>query len=230
MRPTAMVGLLHQAFAGGRLMAQLDDVRNAARDCRNCDLYRDATQTVFGMGSASARIMLVGEQPGDQEDRRGQPFVGPAGRLLERALAEAGLAPGELYLTNAVEHFRWRASGKRRLHVKPDARHIRACRPWLIAELDAIEPEILVLLGVTAGHSVFGKAMTISALRGRVLPSPLHDRTIVTVHPSSILRIPDQATRDAAFHIFASDLRLARRAPDDRPSPFVDSRGQSGLY
>ena len=190
----------------------IDTLRNAAASCKGCDLWRNARQTVFGAGSESARMVLIGEQPGDQEDRTGVPFSGPAGQLLDRGLVDAGIDREEVYITNAVKHFKWLPRGKRRLHQKPNGREITACRPWLVAELEAIRPRVLVCLGATAARSVLGKTTKISDHRGEVLQSDLSDRIIVTVHPSSILRIEDPDMRQIAMRRFVDDLRAARRA------------------
>jgi DNA polymerase len=187
----------------------IDQLRESAAGCRACELWRDATQTVFGEGAGNPRLMLVGEQPGDQEDLQGKPFVGPAGRLLDRALAEAGIERGEVYVTNAVKHFRFTRRGKRRLHEKPNAGQIRACRPWLEAEIDAIKPRLIVLLGATAAQSVMGPAFRVSRQRGEVLSSPFGVPVVATVHPSSILRAGDDASREAALASLIADLRVA---------------------
>jgi DNA polymerase len=155
--------------------------------------------------------MLVGEQPGDQEDLQGHPFVGPAGRLLDEALVEAGIDRGRVYVTNAVKHFRWTRRGKRRLHEKPNAQQMRACRPWLEAEIDVVRPKLIVLLGATAAQSVMGPDFRVSRQRGEVMPSPFGVPTLATVHPSSILRATDSASRDAAMESFISDLRVAAK-------------------
>ena len=169
-------------------------------------LYEDATQTVFGAGPVrSARLMLVGEQPGDREDREGRPFVGPAGRVLDRALEEAGIERGEAYLTNVVKHFKWRPAGKRRLHQRPNAEEIRACRPWLDAELAVVEPRVLVCLGATAAQSLLGRDFRVTQQRGRPLDSDLAEHVLATVHPSSILR-GDPATRERDYGELVKDL------------------------
>jgi uracil-DNA glycosylase len=191
-----------------RTVAQL---AAAAATCRACDLWKDATQTVFGEGPERARLMLVGEQPGDQEDRQGHPFVGPAGRLLEQALDEAGIDRRQVYLTNAVKHFRWTRRGKRRLHEKPNAAQVRACRPWLEAEVAAVRPALIVLLGATAAQAVMGPSFRVSKQHGVVLDSPLGVRVLATVHPSSILRATDSAARDAAMSSFVADLMVAAK-------------------
>jgi uracil-DNA glycosylase len=193
---------------GARTVAKL---AAAAATCRACELWKDATQTVFGEGPERARLMLVGEQPGDQEDRQGHPFVGPAGRLLEQALDEAGIDRRQVYLTNAVKHFRWTRRGKRRLHEKPNAAQVRACRPWLEAEVAAVRPALIVLLGATAAQAVIGPAFRVSKQHGVVLESPLGVRVLATVHPSSILRATDSDSRDAAMSSFIADLMLAAK-------------------
>jgi DNA polymerase len=193
----------------------LEDLRRAAASCTACDLYKHATQTVFGEGAPRAEIVLVGEQPGHEEDLAGQPFVGPAGRLLDQALAEAGLDRRRLYVTNAVKHFKWtkdKGGGKRRIHDKPNQSEIEACRPWLQQELWLIRPEVVVCLGVTAASAVLRKRVTISASRGESLESPDGFRTFVTVHPSAILRIPDRKDREAEMQRFVHDLRRAARS------------------
>lgn len=190
----------------------LEDLKEAAAGCRACDLWENATQTVFGEGTGRARMMLVGEQPGDQEDLQGKPFVGPAGRLLEKALEEAGIDRAKVYITNAVKHFRWTRRGKRRLHEKPNAGQIRACRPWLEAELEAVRPRVMVLMGATAAQSVMGPSFRVSVQRGQVLRSPSGVPVVATVHPSSILRAPDDESREIALKSFISDLRVAAAA------------------
>ncbi|MER6348317.1 UdgX family uracil-DNA binding protein [Streptomyces sp. NPDC001595] len=191
--------------------AGLDALRRAAAGCRGCPLHRDATQTVFGAGSADARVMLVGEQPGDQEDRQGRPFVGPAGKLLDRALAEAGIDPAEAYVTNAVKHFKFTRSEprKRRIHKSPTLRETTACGPWLAAELALVEPELIVVLGATAGKALLGSSFRVTETRGTVLEREIHgrpERLVATVHPSSVLRADD---REAAFAGLVHDLRAA---------------------
>ncbi|WP_026361339.1 UdgX family uracil-DNA binding protein [Amycolatopsis nigrescens] len=195
---------------------KLPELAAAAGSCRGCGLYRNATQTVFGAGPAEARMLMVGEQPGDAEDRAGAPFVGPAGRLLDRALEESGIDRGQVYVTNAVKHFKYvRAErGKRRLHKKPSRTEIVACRPWLYAELDATGPELLVFLGATAAQSVLGTSFKITEQRGKLLDPPdglgrRPVRLVATVHPSSVLRAPD---RDRAYRAFLADLRTAAAA------------------
>ncbi len=192
-------------------------LRAAAAGCRGCGLYEHATQTVFGAGPVrSARLMLVGEQPGDREDREGKPFVGPAGRVLDRALDEAGVERGETYVTNAVKHFKWRPAGKRRLHQRPNAEEIRACRPWLDAELAVVGPEVVVALGATAAKALYGPSFRVTRDRGSFVESELAPFATATVHPSSILRIDDSEERRVAEAELAEDLARAA-AKLDRP-------------
>ncbi|MBW0093089.1 UdgX family uracil-DNA binding protein [Pseudonocardia sp. KRD-184] len=187
-------------------MSDLDELREAAASCTACELYEPATQTVFGAGPPSAWLMLVGEQPGDREDLDGAPFVGPAGRLLDTALQRAGIDRTEVYVTNAVKHFRFEASGNRRLHKTPGVTHVRACRPWLDGELAAVGPAVVATLGATAGKALLGSAFRITAERGR--PRPWEDRTLVpTTHPSAILRTPPEQ-RDEALDALVADLRV----------------------
>ena len=193
------------------MATSLKALREEAAGCMRCDLYQHATQTVFGEGAAHARVMLVGEQPGDQEDRQGHPFVGPAGQLLDEALATAGFARRDIYVTNAVKHFKWEPRGKRRLHQKPNAREVAACRPWLEAELAAVRPELLIALGATAAQALFGRDFRVTKERGRDLPSPFAPHALATVHPSSILRAPDAQARQRALRDFVADLVAARR-------------------
>jgi DNA polymerase len=190
----------------------LPALRSAAAECRGCALYLSATQTVFGEGSASARVMFVGEQPGDSEDRQGRPFVGPAGKLFDRALSEAGLAREDAYVTNAVKHFKFEQRGKARLHKKPNSGEIGACLPWLRTEIELIKPEILVLLGATAAQALFGAQFRITQQRGKPLPSELADLVLATAHPSSILRAPDAEARESAFRELVADLKLVAKA------------------
>ncbi|MEV8535492.1 UdgX family uracil-DNA binding protein [Streptomyces sp. NPDC051211] len=198
----------------------LTGLRRAAADCRGCPLFQDATQTVFGKGPARARLMLVGEQPGDQEDRQGEPFVGPAGQLLRRALDEAGLGDEDTYLTNAVKHFKFTAAphGKRRIHKAPSLREMTACRPWLAEELRLVAPEVLVVLGGTAGKALLGSSFRVGEQRGVLLPMPAldggepgagHGQLLATVHPSAVLRADD---REAAFRGLVADLSVAATA------------------
>ncbi len=186
-------------------------LRAAAEGCRGCDLWRDATQTVFGAGPDDAGVLLLGEQPGDREDRLGQPFVGPAGHLLDQALKSAGIAPGVVYRTNAVKHFKWEERGGRRIHKKPSRTEVVACQPWFRAELTAIAPRVLVLLGATAAQSVLGPGFRVTTGRGRVPDGPEGMTTIATVHPSSILRAPGDR-REEELEAFVEDLRLVAGA------------------
>ena len=190
----------------------LTKLRRAAGGCRGCELWEDATQVVFSTGRRTAALMLVGEQPGDREDTSGEPFVGPAGQLLDRALVDAGIARGEVYLTNAVKHFRHVQRGKRRLHQKPELRHLVACRPWLEAELAVVRPDVVVVLGATAARAVLGRPAKIGAERGRLLDEPEGRRTLITTHPSALLRLRDRSDRDAAYDDLVSDLAAAASA------------------
>lgn len=184
-------------------------LREAAAGCRACPLWRNATQTVFGEGPVKADLILVGEQPGDREDREGRPFVGPAGRVLDEALAEAGIDRGRVYVTNVVKHFKWSARGKRRIHQKPNAEEIGACKPWLEAELAAVRPQVLVALGATAAQALLGRGFRVTRERGVPVESDLAPHVLATVHPSSILRARDEAERREAYATFAADLRAA---------------------
>lgn len=185
-------------------------LRGAAPDCRGCELYRDATQVVFSAGSPSAGMALVGEQPGDREDLAGEPFVGPAGRVLDGAIEDAGIPRDRIYLTNAVKHFRFELRGTRRIHAKPSVAHIEACRPWLAAELGLVRPEVIVCLGATAARAVLGRPVAIGATRGRPLDDRVDGaRVFVTAHPSAVLRIRDAAERASAAARLVADLRVA---------------------
>jgi DNA polymerase len=186
----------------------------AAHGCRGCDLYKTATQVVFGAGPRSARVMFVGEQPGDQEDRQGAPFVGPAGALLDKALEDAGIPRDQVYVTNAVKHFKWEPRGKRRIHKKPRVSEIKACRPWLEAELKAVKPAVVVCLGATAAQSVLGPQFKLMQNRGKVLPSVMPDasQVVATIHPSSVLRAPDSEGRRQAFEKLVADLKVVAKA------------------
>jgi DNA polymerase len=190
----------------------LKALREAAARCRGCDLYEDATQTVFGEGRRSARMMLVGETPGDREDREGHPFVGPAGRELDKALERAGIDRRDVYLTNAVKHFRFEERGKRRIHQRPDARHVRACHPWLEAELRLIKPEALVVMGAIAAKALLGNAFKVTEQRGRLLDCDLAPIAVATIHPSAILRERDDDARKRQREAFTRDLEVAARA------------------
>jgi DNA polymerase len=185
----------------------LTNLRKAAAGCRACPLWKTGTQTVFGEGSSEAKVFFVGEQPGNDEDLQGRPFVGPAGKLLDRALEEAGIDRTEVYVTNVVKHFKWEPVGKRRVHKKPSAREIAACRPWLDAELEVIEPTVLVCLGATAAQALLGKQFRVSRQRGELIPSELAPYVMATVHPSSILRAPDDESRRVARKEFVRDLK-----------------------
>src|SRR5216110_1199937 len=187
-------------------------LREAACECTACHLYKHATQTVFGEGPKNAPIMLVSEQPGDSEDVAGKPFVGPAGKIMDRALEEAGIDRKQVYVTNAVKHFKWEPRGKRRIHQKPNSREIAACRPWLEVELRLVKPKLLVCLGATAAQTVFGASFRVTRERGKVLSSKLAPRVLATVHPSSLLRQPDEESRQREYNRFVVDLRAARRA------------------
>jgi DNA polymerase len=200
-------------------VSDLKRLAAAARTCKACDLWKNATQTVFGEGSPDARIVFVGEQPGDREDLSGRPFVGPAGRLLDEALEAAGIDRKLVYVTNAVKHFKWvpDARGKRRIHKKPSYSEIAACRPWLDSELSALKPDVLVCLGATAAQALLGREFSVMRQRGRWIESPLARHVIATVHPSSILRAIDSDARKAQKQLFVSDLakvaQIMRRIP-----------------
>jgi len=188
----------------------MTDLRRIAAGCTACPLYANATQTVFGEGNIHAALMLVGETPGDQEDRAGRPFVGPAGRLLDKCLAAAGIERDAAYVTNVVKHFKFEPRGKRRIHKKPNAIEIRACVPWLEAEIERVKPRVLVCLGATAAQALLGPAFRVTQRRGELVPSNLAPRVLATVHPSSLLRADDN--RDAAIAQFVDDLRQAAKA------------------
>jgi uracil-DNA glycosylase len=188
----------------------LDKLREEAAGCRACDLWKSGTQTVFGEGSANAEVMLVGEQPGDREDIEGRPFVGPAGRLLDTALEQAGIDRSRVYVTNVVKHFKWRPRGKRRIHQKPNMEEVGACRPWLDAELEKVKPRVVVCLGATAAQALLGRQFRVSRQRGEFVDSPLAERVTATVHPSSILRTDDE-DREAAMADLVKDLSLVAR-------------------
>jgi DNA polymerase len=198
-----------EAYLPERL--SLGKLRDAVQDCRGCPLYANATQAVFGEGTSRAEVMLVGEQPGDREDLSGKPFVGPAGRLLDEALQQAGIDRSLAYVTNVVKHFKWQARGKRRIHDKPNWSEVTACRPWLEAELAAVQPRVLVALGATAAQTLLGRDFRVTQRRGEVLESPLAERVVATVHPSSILRQRDDELRQAELAAFVDDLRVVAR-------------------
>jgi DNA polymerase len=187
-------------------------LREAAANCRACELWKRGTQTVFGEGGSKARVMLVGEQPGDQEDIQGRPFVGPAGKILDKALEEAGINRDEVYVTNAVKHFKWEPRGKRRIHKKPNSMEITACKPWIEAEIDVLKPDVIVCLGATAAQALLGREFRVSTQRGTWVSSPLAPFVLATVHPSSLLRAPDEETRRVETKRFVEDLRLVYQA------------------
>ena len=187
-------------------------LRDAAATCRACDLWKRGTQTVFGEGSGKPRVMLVGEQPGDQEDIQGRPFVGPAGKILDKALAEAGIDRKDVYVTNAVKHFKWEPRGKRRIHKKPNSIEITACKPWIEAEIEVVHPQVIVCLGATAAQALLGREFKVSTQRGAWIPSPLAPFVMATVHPSSLLRAPDEETRRLETRRFVADLKLVHKA------------------
>ncbi len=189
----------------------LSRLREAVQGCRGCDLYRNATQAVFGEGACHAGVMLVGEQPGDKEDLAGTPFVGPAGQLLDRALEDAGIDRADAYVTNAVKHFKWQARGKRRIHQKPTWSESTACRPWLEAELDLVRPKVLVALGATAAQTLLGREFRLTRHRGEVFSTDLAERVTATVHPSSILRQQDERARRDEYASFVADLKAAAK-------------------
>jgi uracil-DNA glycosylase family protein len=189
--------------------ASLPKLREGAAGCTACDLYKTGTQTVFGEGTRSAEVMFVGEQPGDQEDLQGKPFVGPAGKLLDQALQDAGIDRTKVYVTNVVKHFKWQARGKRRIHQKPNWSEIAACRPWLDAELAVVEPRVLVCLGATAAQALLGRQFRVTRERGRPVESDLAEHVVATVHPSSILRDPE--TREYEYGEFVKDLKVVAK-------------------
>lgn len=190
----------------------LSQLQKSAAGCQACPLWKNATQTVFGEGAQKARVILVGEVPGNDEDQQGHPFVGPAGRLLDEALAEAGIDRDETYVTNVVKHFKWEPLGKRRLHKKPTTREIAACRPWLDAEIQVIQPDVIVCLGATAAQALLGREFRVTRQRGQLIESPLARYVAATVHPSSILRAPDERARRAARADFVADLKKIAKA------------------
>ena len=189
----------------------LESLRAAGRSCKGCDLYKNATQTVFGEGPKDASVMLVGEQPGDMEDRQGHPFVGPAGRLLDKALAEARIARDDVYITNAVKHFKWIQRGKRRLHQKPLIRQVVACKPWLEAEIQAIHPKVVVCLGATAAQSMMGRIVRITQERGKFLDGDSGAGVFVTIHPSSIYRLREKDEQEKEFRRFVAEMKTVQR-------------------
>jgi len=191
-------------------------LREASKKCKGCDLWTKGTQTVFGEGASHAKVLFVGEQPGDKEDLSGKPFVGPAGALLDKALVEAGIDRKEVYVTNAVKHFNWEPRGKRRIHKKPSAMHIAACRPWLDAEIAAVKPRVIVCLGATAAQALLGKTFKVTQRRGELIPSDLAPYIVATVHPSSILRAPDEESRHEELSKFIQDLNQVSKALESR--------------
>ena len=193
-------------------MSRLDGLRDEVQRCTACELHEGATQAVFGEGLVKSELMLVGEQPGDREDREGHPFVGPAGHMLDRALDAAGIDRQLAYVTNAVKHFRYEQRGKRRIHQRPSAEHIKACRPWLDAELEVVGPRVLVLLGAVAAQALLGSKVRVTKDRGKPLESDLAPVVLVTIHPSAILRERDEPARAKAFEAFVADLRVAGAA------------------
>jgi DNA polymerase len=197
----------------------VEELRKAAAECTACPLYANATQTVFGEGPEQARVMFVGEQPGDSEDLAGHPFVGPAGKLLDRCMKEAGIDRSRAYVTNAVKHFKWVPRGTRRIHSKPSSMEIAACFPWLEAEIAAVKPRVVVALGATAAQALFGKAFRVTKERGRLIPSRFAPYALATVHPSSLLRAPDEESRHREMRLFVEDLKkiaeVLRSAKDD---------------
>lgn len=192
----------------------LSTLQRAAKTCEACDLWKNATQTVFGEGSPNAQVMFVGEEPGDQEDRQGHPFVGPAGRVLDQAMQQAGIDRTQAYVTNVVKHFRWTPAerGKRRIHKKPSHSEIEACRPWLEAELKVVKPRVLVCLGASAAQALLGKDFRVTRDRGKLIPSSLAPQVIATVHPSSILRAQDDESRHSQMEAFVQDLKVVAQA------------------
>ena len=211
-RESGMIETARAAEIGDNAVAAWEALREEARGCTRCHLYKPATQTVFGEGPVSATMMFVGEQPGDQEDLAGKPFVGPAGQMFNRALAEAGIDRTEAYVTNSVKHFKFEQRGKRRIHAKPDTGEINACRWWIEQERMLLRPKVTVALGATAARSLFGKAMTIGSSRGRAMALPDGGEAWITVHPSYLLRLPDPAAAEAEYARFVEDLRMAHRA------------------
>jgi DNA polymerase len=210
------------------MSGSLKALRDEAKRCQACPLWANATQTVFGAGDPHARVVLVGEQPGDEEDRKGLPFVGPAGRLLDRALEAAGVDRGHLYVTNAVKHFKWELRGKRRLHKTPAQREIEACRRWLEGELAAIRPEIVVCLGATAAKALLGRDFKVSVSRGKFMKSAHAPHVFATFHPSALLRLRDDEEREAAFRQFVKDLELVKKALASPRGRAVEQRVEHG--
>jgi DNA polymerase len=210
----------------------LPALKEAAATCKGCPLYKLGTQTVFGEGPVGAKVMFVGEQPGDQEDRAGKPFVGPAGQMLDKALEEVGIDRREVYVTNAVKHFKWEPRGKRRLHSKPGAREVQACKPWLTAEVQVVRPTMVVALGATAAQALMGKDFRLTQSRGKVFrDTQWAPRFTATVHPSSILRAPSPDEREAAYRAFIEDLRIVSKAiKEESGKPRPRQRIEMGLF
>jgi len=190
----------------------LRSAHDAAKDCRACDLWKRGTQTVFGEGAPNARVLFVGEQPGDKEDLEGRPFIGPAGAVLDKALAEAGIDRKQTYVTNAVKHFKWEPRGKRRIHKKPNSLEIAACRPWLDVEIELLRPDVVVCLGATAAQALLGRSFRVTKQRGQLMAFEAAPHVLATVHPSSILRAPDDESRHREYELFVNDLRAVAAA------------------
>ena len=208
----------------------LAEKREEASHCRACPLWADATQTVFGEGPADAAVMFVGEQPGDQEDRQGRPFVGPAGQLFDRALAEAAVDRAQVYVTNAVKHFKFELRGKRRIHQKPDYKEVLACKPWLLAEIELVAPRLIVALGATAAHALMGRAVTIGKERGRFQPYAPDRQLLVTVHPSYLLRLPDERAQAVEYRRFVDELGMVADALRQTPTLMPTGTAKGGQF
>jgi uracil-DNA glycosylase len=217
-------------FGRGHPFTGLPEAKTAAESCRNCPLWKRATQTVFGEGPVPAAVMLIGEQPGDYEDVQGRPFVGPAGKLLDRALDRAGLDRSLAYVTNAVKHFKWEPLGKRRLHKKPTAREVAACRPWLLTELQLVRPRVVVTLGATATASLLGRDFRVTANRGQFFESEYAPNILVTVHPSAILRSQKEERRDLDFERFVEDLRKVTKLLPHWTAGRASTPQRTGVY
>jgi len=194
----------------------LQSLRTAAGSCKGCDLYKNASQTVFGEGPQDATSVLVGEQPGDREDRQGRPFVGPAGRMLDKALVEAGISRGQVYLTNAVKHFKWIQRGKRRMHQKPLIRQVISCKPWLQAELAIVHPKVIVCMGATAAQSILGRIVRVTRERGQFFDTDFGVKAFITIHPSAILRQRDKSEQEKEYRRFVADIKRVLRVPRPR--------------
>jgi uracil-DNA glycosylase len=210
--------------------ASLSELHEQALGCRNCALWERATQTVFGEGPTDAPMLFVGEQPGDQEDRQGRPFVGPAGQLFDRALVEAGIDRRQVYVTNAVKHFKFEPRGRRRIHQKPDYKEVLACKPWLLGELAAVTSPVVVALGATAAQSLIGRTVTIGKERGRFQPYPPDRHLFVTVHPSFLLRVPDERAQALEYRRFVEELQMIAAGPAATASPAPQSAAQRSLF